>query len=512
MANIHKLIIGIITALLLTAAVRTDVLAAPTGEIADGVYAGNIDLSGKTLEQAVEAVNETVASRDAAQITLTDGLDYSVSFTGADIDYTWKNTDVLNQAATLGKTGNIVKRYKELKDLSRTKQVYTIEYSFDEQKLKSILADCALEYDREAVNTSMIKTEEGFDITEGNSGRELDQDATFNTVSEFLLNDWDGLNTVINMDVEVVEPLGSYEDLSMVKDILGTYTTSYSTSSSARCANVANACSLINGTLLYPGEEFSTLATITPFSTENGYFMAGSYFNGQVVESLGGGICQVSTTLYNAVLLSELDVVERHNHSMIIGYVKPSMDAAIAESANKDFKFTNNTDYPIYIEGYTTTDKKITFNIYGVETRPSTHQVTYESEVLSTDVPETDAVYTDAGQPAGYKSAIQSAHIGYKARLWKNTYENGNLESRVEINSSSYNKSPRSITIGVATDNADIYNMLMEAAASGNADTAAAAADAAAAMQPAAPAAEAAPAQETPAAETSQDNPPAEGE
>lgn len=511
MHKIHRLIIGIVTILLIGIAVEADVQAAPNNNIESGVFADDIDLSGKTLEQAVQSVKDRVASRDAALITLTDGQDYSISFTGSDIGYTWKNTDVLNQAASLGKSGNIVKRYKELKDLDRNKQVYNIEYTLNEQNLKDILANCALEYDREAVNSTMVKNESGFTIGEGNTGRALNQESTLANIEAVLLNNWDGLNATINMDVDIVNPLGNYEDLSMVRDILGSYTTSYSTSGSSRCANVANACGLINGTLLYPGEEFSTLATITPFSTDNGYFMAGSYFNGQVVESLGGGICQVSTTLYNAVLLSELEVAERHNHSMIIGYVKPSMDAAIAESANKDFKFVNNTDYPIYIEGYTTAEKKITFNIYGVESRPSTHQVTYESEVLETNVPETDAIYTDGGQPAGYRTGIQSAHIGYKARLWKNTYENGNLESREEINSSTYNKSPRSITIGVATDNPDIYNMLMEAAASGSADAAAAAADAAAAMQPAPPAeappAEQAPAQENPPAE---DNPPAE--
>ena len=70
----------------------------------------------------------------------------------------------------------------------------------------------------------------------------------------------------------------------------------------------------------------------------------------QVVDSLGGGICQVSTTLYNAVLLAELEVTERYNHSMNVGYVDPSADAAIAESSGKDFKFVNNTDAPIYIE------------------------------------------------------------------------------------------------------------------------------------------------------------------
>ena len=140
-----------------------------------------------------------------------------------------------------------------------------------------------------------------------------------------------------------------------------------------------------------------------------------------MVDSLGGGICQVSTTLYNAVLLAELEVTERYNHSMIVGYVDPSADAAIAESSGKDFKFVNNTDAPIYIEGYTH-DKQITFNIYGKETRAAGHSVRYESEVLETITPPADQIYADAGQPIGY-IVTESAHIGYKARLWKITME-----------------------------------------------------------------------------------------
>lgn len=100
--------------------------------------------------------------------------------------------------------------------------------------------------------------------------------------------------------------------------------------------------------------------TVAPFTAENGYAMAGSYLNGEVVDSMGGGICQVSTTLYNAVLRAELEVVERSPHSMTVHYVELSEDAAIA-GTYKDFKFKNSTDYPIYIEGYTTSVKKITF-------------------------------------------------------------------------------------------------------------------------------------------------------
>lgn len=197
--------------------------------------------------------------------------------------------------------------------------------------------------------------------------------------------------------------------------------------------------------------------------------MAGSYLNGQVVDSLGGGICQVSTTLYNAVLLSELEVTERHNHSMIVTYVDPSADAAIAESSGKDFKFVNNYDVPIYIEGYTTEDKQICFTIYGMETRDSGHQVRYESEVVSKTYPDSEVIYANEGLPVGSVS-VQSAHIGYKANLWKIVTENGTEVSREKINSSSYMVAPRTATVGVATADPNVYNQIMAAIATNNID------------------------------------------
>ena len=462
--------------------------AAPGLGIESGVFAEDIDLSGMSSDEAYKAIQARTAQWSNSVITVTDGADYTQSFTGADIGFAWANTSIINEAASLGKSGDIVSRYMQLSDLTREHKVYDIEYSMDEDKLTEIIAGYAADYDKDAVNASLYRSGGAFSITEGSAGRAIDQASVVEGLKDYLLNEWDGSPYTYNMKVDTVDPLGTYEDLIKVRDVLGTFTTSYSTSGSSRSANIVNACGLINGTTLYPGEEFSTLEKITPFSEANGYFMAGSYLNGQVVDSLGGGICQVSTTLYNAVLLSELEVTERHNHSMIIGYVKPSMDAAIAESSGKNFRFVNNTDYPVYIDGYTTSDKSITFTIYGVESRPASHSVSYESEVLETTMPESDMIYTDAGKSAGYSSGIQSAHIGYKARLWKNTYENGALTNREEVNSSTYKLSPRSITIGVATDNPDIYNMLMEAAASGSADTAAAAAaQAAAILTPAEP-------------------------
>ena len=244
----------------------------------------------------------------------------------------------------------------------------------------------------EAIDAHLTRVDGSFQIEDGQTGYVVDENASVAAIYDYLTGSWvKGENGNVALVMAVDEPKGKTEELAKVKDVLGTFTTSYSTSGASRSKNVANGCSLINGTTLYPGDTFSTYNTVKPFSTENGYEMAGSYLNGKVVDSIGGGICQVSTTLYNAVLRAELEVTERHNHSMIVTYVDPSADAAIAESSGKDFVFVNNTDYPIYIDGHTA-DKKITFTIYGVETRAKNRAVDYESEVVEKKVPEADQI------------------------------------------------------------------------------------------------------------------------
>lgn len=182
---------------------------------------------------------------------------------------------------------------------------------------------------------------------------------------------------------------------------------------------------------------------------------------------------------------------------MIVSYVDPSADAAIAESAGKDFRFVNNTQAPIYIEGYTTEDKQVCFTIYGMETRSSDRQVRYESEIISRTVPDTEVIYMNEGLPVG-SVAVQSAHIGYKANLWKIVTEGGVEVSREMVNSSSYKMVPRTATVGVATQDPNAYNEIMAAVGTGNIDhvkgvAAALAGGTEIPQAPAAPEAEAAP-------------------
>ena len=319
--------------------------------ISEGIYIGNVNVSGKTAgeaQQDIEAYIEELKGT-AVNFRVMDGN--QVEVTAGELGLTWANPEVVQEAVALGKKGNIIQRYKALQDLRHENKVFELTYDFDKESIRRILTERCGEYNTEAKDAVLTRENGAFSIIPGQSGYVIDEEASINQIYDYLINQWDFNDTVVDVAAKVQEPRGTEEELSQVKDVLGTFTTSYSSSGSSRSANVANGCDLIAGTTLYPGDEFSTYEAVSPFSVDNGYFMAGSYMNGQVVDSLGGGICQVSTTLYNAVLLSELEVTERHNHSMIVTYVDPSADAAIAESAGKDFKFVNNTDHPIYIDG-----------------------------------------------------------------------------------------------------------------------------------------------------------------
>jgi len=452
---------GLLMALVLVAAGSSEVQAKETKDdtIHEGVYADGIDLSGMTKAEAEAAVTAYVNEMGAEKLTL-DIFDSQLQVTLRELGLTCTNMDVIDEALQLGKTGNIIKRYKERKDLEHENKTFELEWELDPQLVSEYVNSECVQFDTDAVDATLKRNGSSFTIIPGDTGVKLDVNGSVQTIMDYIETEWDHTDGTVTLPVETDYPRGTEEELSRVKDVLGTFTTSYSTSGSSRSQNVSNGTRLINGTVLYPGDTFSTYEVVSPFSTANGYEMAGSYLNGKVVDSLGGGICQVSTTLYNAVLLAELEVVERSNHSMIVTYVDPSADAAIA-GTYKDFKFKNNTDAPIYIEGVTA-NKQVTFTIYGEETRPANRTVKYVSQTLSTTEPG-QLIVADPGQPIGYR-VVESAHRGVVAELYKHVYVNGVEESVTKVNKSNYKASPRTITIGVAGD-PDMSARLVEAVA-----------------------------------------------
>ena len=272
--------------------------------ILDGIYMGEIDLSGMTAEEAMNAVNFFV--NDLKQRVVTFGAvdDHYVAITVGDLNLTWTNQEVIEEAVGLGKEGNIVQRYKAIQNLKHGNKIYNLVLDVDKDIIRTIMQEQCAEYDVPAINASLSRENGVFQVIEGQTGLSVDIEESVNRTYEYLTRGWDYMDASIDLVINETQPKGNAEELSMVKDVLGTFTTSYTTSSKARSRNVENGCRLINGITLYPGEEFSTYESIKPFTEANGYYPAGSYLNSKVVESIGGGICQVSTTLYNAVLLS----------------------------------------------------------------------------------------------------------------------------------------------------------------------------------------------------------------
>ena len=438
-----------------------------SGNILNGIFMDDIDLSGMTYEQAATAVKSKVDTILSGSVTIESVGGASEVIDINDCGISWSDYDTIADLVSMGNRGSIVSRYKMRKDLENEKYVAPLKINIDEEAISEIVSEQAYKHDMEPKKGS-IKRENGeFVILSGESGQVLDQKASVKKIiSE--LEAYKGGDITITLPVIEKSPEGTKEELSQIHDLLGTFTTSFSSSGSDRSGNVRTGTDHINGTLLYPGEQFSTYSTVSPFTEENGYFLAGSYLNGMVVESLGGGICQVSSTLYNAVLRAELQVDERYNHSMIVNYVKMSSDAAIS-GTSKDFKFTNDTDYPIYIEGYTTDDKKVVFNIYGVETRPANRTLEFESVEISKTEPVEEKIVTDSSKPFGSIS-VQSAHTGYSGEFWKIIKVDGEEVDRVRINKSYYQATPKTATVGTATDNAAALATLQTAIATGSID------------------------------------------
>ncbi|MBP1754732.1 MAG: hypothetical protein H6Q59_1130 [Firmicutes bacterium] len=413
--------------------------------IVKGVFIDEVDVSGMTREQAKAAVSDFVDGLKNKGVAIMVGKEV-VYTTMGDLGYQMEENDNIDTALALGKSGNLIKRYKDMKDIEQGSIIYPITFIYDETKIKNIVSVDVSAYNIAPVDATITRKNGKFVYGDHVVGSKVDVDATVKAVTD-AIDLWNRQDILVDAVVEDDLPVYTKDVVEQCNTVLGTYTTQYADSAQGRAANLANGARLINNTVLYPGDEFSAYKILTPFTEENGYFVAGAYLQGKVIDSVGGGACQVTTTLYNAVLQAELEVVERQPHSMTISYVDLSRDAAIA-GTYKDFKFKNNTDVPILVEA-TTKDRTITFKLWGKETRDTEkRKVKYETKVLSETPPPKEVITKDPTQPETYRKVTQSAHTGYKAELYKVVYENGVEVSRTLVNKSNYSAAPKYTIVG----------------------------------------------------------------
>jgi len=223
---------------------------------------------------------------------------------------------------------------------------------------------------------------------------------------------------IIEIPMEYILPEVVSSDLSesLYADVLGMGQTDH-TNNADRNNNISLACQAINGTILQPGEEFSFNDVVGERTSARGYRKAPAYSSGETVSELGGGICQVSSTLYYSVLLAELDVTARRNHSYVSSYIDMGMDATVSWGG-PEFKFRNNTNYPIRIEAEIS-GGKVTIKLLGTDKRD--YYIEMDYEVAGYLKPETEYKDFKYDNEEGYADGdvIQEGSTGYVVDTYK---------------------------------------------------------------------------------------------
>ena len=224
-------------------------------------------------------------------------------------------------------------------------------------------------------------------------------------------------------------------EATLYQDLLGECSTPYSGwDDDNRNTNLRLACEKIDGMVLLPGETFSYNMTLGERTAENGWKAAASYAGSETVNTLGGGICQGSTTLYNCVLQADLEIIEANQHTFISSYVDPGLDAMVSWGTS-DLRFVNSTNWPIRVEAYRK-EGKMTMRIYGTDEKDYYIKMTYK--VMGSTAYETEYKEIDPdNNPKGYKDGqvITTPYVGYYVISYKNKYDKETdelIETKVE--------------------------------------------------------------------------------
>ena len=291
------------------------------GKILSGITVGGVDVSGQTKDEAVQTVQGVISQKNNVIFTfkVADDRAFDVEANTLGLQVS-KLEDSVQQAVDYGRRGNALKAYKIMKNAKRGKLTHDIplQYKIDENTAKKALETAAVSALNEPQNACVTQDALGnVSIEKEKSGEVLNTNKTIENIKK-LLKTWDGKNATIQAKIDEDKAKVTAEELKDATDLLGSSTTYYDVNDSGRAQNVESGAKHLNDILLQPGEEQSADEAMRPYTEENGYAKAASFSGNTVEQTMGGGICQVSTTLYQALLYAELDIVERHQHSMLM--------------------------------------------------------------------------------------------------------------------------------------------------------------------------------------------------
>lgn len=398
-----------------------------------GVSIQGIDVSGKSIDEAKKMVSDkyqAVVGDKKVNVQAQD-KNYSISYSKLDAQY---DTDkAVKEAFNYGKDLNIYNEYKLIRKAS--KKDLKLIFTYDKKPLEDFVNTIKKDIDKEPVNAIIIKTGAGFSVSDDSDGYKLKDKELKNKIIASIDGSV-GTDTNVTADVETIKASKTKDKLQTINTLISTFSTEYGSRSSAgRVTNIKLATKAISGLVLMPGESFSFNGVVGERTAAKGYQSAPVDIGYSTGMGLGGGICQVSTTLYNAILQSGIKSTERLHHTIPSAYVPLGYDATV-DYGNLDYKFKNTLDFPIYIEGSSNNGVE-TFNIYA---NNSLTNRTYKiiNDVYETIQPKTTYI-NDPTLPSGTTRIDQNALVGHKVKVFLETYENGTMISQEMIANDVYN-------------------------------------------------------------------------
>jgi len=412
--------------------------------IYNGIYVNGIGLGGLTRSQAQQMLESSILGPARSNtVTLVHG-DEAFTYTFQDFGVDVNVNPAVEMAYDFAREGTTRERYDQIQSLIDNPINISVDLTFVSiDEVQQIIAPLQEVLYTNPTDATMTRSGGAFTVIEGTYGSTMNLIATSQEIYNLLNLNQSGDVSVI---FDPVAPEFSGDVFREAQNLLGTFTSNFPPGNNGRNANIANAARKINGYIVFPGEVFSTNDAFGAMTYANGYRYAPIILNGQFVDGIGGGICQVSTNLYMALLYAELQIVQRQNHSRMVSYVPPAFDATLATGLI-DLKFLNNTEHPVFIETIVT-NNAVTVNVYGKETRPANRSLSFESVFVENIAPPEETIIQDSSLPAGTRVVQTPARNGVRYRLYKIISVDGSVVGRQRMNTSTYRAAPAVVRVG----------------------------------------------------------------
>ncbi len=403
-------------------------------KIYDNIFVGDVNVGGMSVSEAAAAIAKSASGLlNIKDFTLKAGDEtYKLDMTM--LDYTPSALKIAEQAFDYARNGDINDRYKKIAGLIEKPYVIDAKPEVTIEELIDLIRPIADSIEKPAVDATITRENNQFVITKEQDGHSMNRIETAHAIMTAL----DKNETSADAVIDTIKAAVTYEQCEASTAVLGTFTTYFTNGAGSqnRNTNIRVASTNINNIVLNPGDIFSCNDAFKPNTYENGYRMAPTIIGGELVDSLGGGVCQVSSTLYVALLYSELEILERQNHSLKVGYMDWGFDATLAGTAI-DLKFRNNTDYPVTIEALMG-NTSLTVNIYGHETRPANRSLKFVNQFISSTPPAAELLTEDPTIPLGERVVKTAAKDGYKYNVFKLVLVDGKQVDKIQVNTSVY--------------------------------------------------------------------------